>query len=275
MADRNSLETAWQGVMIEPKIKFVHHKVSTDAEIEEAYMQVRNTVYELQQGECMQVVLLSSNPMAHTIIFGYHHIILDGVGFQVFLTHLEQAYAGKSPSPQGLQYTSYSENEALSVGKSTLKDKLSYWRDEFRDTPTVLPLLPVSKVRSRRAMSTYGSNYVEKRLDSRLASQIKLTCRQWHTTPSHFYLATFRVMLMRLAGIEDLCIGLADANRHEDNVISTVGLFLNMLPLRFKGYRNSQFSEILRETRTKVYGALGHAGIPFDELLKGKASEGD
>jgi len=263
-------EIAWQGVMKTSKLALEHRNISTDDEIRESYTGVRNTVYDLGQGETMQVVLLSKDATSHTIIFGYHHIVLDGSGFEIFLADLEGAYSRKSPLPQGLQYSSFSEKEGLAIKEGILEKKLSYWRLEFQEIPPILPLLPVSKVTSRQAISRYGSSYVEHRLDAKVAASIKEICKGLHVTPSHFYLATFRVMLMRLARVEDLCIGVADANRHDSNTMSTVGLFLNMLPIHFKQSTNVPFGEILRETRAKVYEALAQAGVPFDELLQGK-----
>ncbi|KAH6628919.1 hypothetical protein F5144DRAFT_655621 [Chaetomium tenue] len=268
IADRDSTEKAWQGVMQTSKVELDHRTVVTDEEISAAYQQVRNTVYDLGQGETMQIVLLSKNQTTHTIIFGYHHIVLDGVGFTAFVADLERAYKGQRPSPQGLQYADFSEQEGVAIEKGSLQQNLAYWKNKFQELPPLLPLLPVANVTTRQAVSTYGSSYVERRLDARLAEGLKACCKKFHVTSSHVYLATFRVMLMRLAGVADLCIGLADANRHESNVTSTVGLFLNMLPLRFKQSSEATFGDILKETRGAVYEGLGHAGVPFDELLQ-------
>lgn len=268
IADDGSAEKAWQGVMQNSKVELEHRTVTTDEEVSAAYQQARSTVYDLGQGETMQVVLLSKNPTTHTIIFGYHHIVLDGVGFTAFVADLERAYKGQQPSPQGLQYADFSEQEGIAISKGSLQQNLAYWKDKFQEMPPLLPLLPVANTTTRQAIGTYGSSYVEQRLNARLAENLKACCKKFYVTSSHVYLATFRVMLMRLAGVDDICIGLADANRHESNVTSTVGLFLNMLPLRFKQSSEATFSDILKETRGAVYEGLGHAGVPFDELLQ-------
>ncbi|KAK4098329.1 hypothetical protein N658DRAFT_509667 [Parathielavia hyrcaniae] len=268
MADGNSAEKAWQGVMKTSRARFIHRTVSADHETSAEYNKARHTVYDLEQGETMQIVLLSRNPVTHTIIFGYHHIVLDGVGFTAFVADLERAYKGQAPSPRGLQYAEFAEKEGADIERGSLHENLAYWKDKLQETPPLLPLLPVAQVSSRRAITNYGSSYVEHRLDATLAAKLKATCRQFHVTSSHFYLATFRVMLMRLAGVDDLCIGLADANRYDGNVRSTVGLFLNMLPLRLTRVPGETFGHVLRATRTQVYEGLGHAGVPFDELLQ-------
>ncbi|KAM7189008.1 hypothetical protein V8F20_010311 [Naviculisporaceae sp. PSN 640] len=267
-------DKAWQGVMKTSKVILEQRTISTDEEAIAAYNEVRDTPYDLEQGETMRVVLLSytTHTTKQTIIFGYHHIILDGAGFTAFLSDLEKAYAtGQAPSPVGLAYSDFSEKEGIDIENGSLQENLAYWKTEFQDSaPPLLPLLPVARTTTRKTVTNYGSSYVEQRLDAELASKLKATCRKFHVTPAHFYLAVFRVMLARLAKVEDVCIGLADSNRHDSAVMSTVGLFLNMLPLRFKdpNLADTPFSETLKATRAKVYDGLGHAGVPFDELLQ-------
>ena len=268
IADESSAEKARQGIMKISKVKLDHWTVSTNDEISEVYNRVRNTIYDLEQGETMQVILLSKDAVTHTIVFGYHHIVLDGVGFTTFVADLERAYNGQTLSPVGLGYSEFSEREGIAIQKGDLESNLAYWKAEFQEAPPLLPLLPVARTVTRKAISKYGSSYVEHRLEANLAASLKAVCRQFHVTPSHFYLAVFRIMLSRLAGVDDVCIGLADANRHDSNVMSTVGLFLNMLPLRFKHLPDMSFSDVLKGTRAKVYESLGHAGVPFDELLQ-------
>jgi hybrid polyketide synthase/nonribosomal peptide synthetase ACE1 len=270
VTEEHSCQTVLQGLLEISPLELETYNSATDKEIESAYLRVRNTVYDLEKGSTMQIILLSKDTTSHTIIFGYHHIVMDGVGFEAFLLDLERAYPKRRVSPQSLQYFEFSEREGAPTKTDNREQKLLYWRQEFKETPGTLPLLPVSKVKSRRVVSRCGSSYVQRRLGATMAAKLKAICQKYHATPSHFYLATFRVMLMRFAEVRDICIGLADANRHDSNVMSTVGLFLNILPVSFRKSTSSPFGDVLKETRTKVYKALGHAGIPFDDLLQGK-----
>ncbi|KAI8962427.1 hypothetical protein F5Y11DRAFT_365984 [Daldinia sp. FL1419] len=267
-AEENPTSAVWQGVMKVSKFELEHSENSTDQEVKATYERVRHNIYDLGQGETMRVVLLSKSPVSHTIIFGYHHIVMDGVAFQTFIVDLERAYDGKTPLPQGLQYPEFSEMEGLSRQRGDKKENISYWKREFQEVPPVLPLFPVSKVTARREMGRYDSSYVQHRLDTTLASTIKKIAQKFRVTPSHFYLAAFRILLTQLTGVKDLCIGLADANRHDRDSMTTVGLFLNILPLHFKQNLEATFGDMLTETRTKVYEALGHAGVPFDDILQ-------
>ncbi|EDO01652.1 hypothetical protein SS1G_04127 [Sclerotinia sclerotiorum 1980 UF-70] len=96
---------------------------------------------------------------------------------------------------------------------------------------------------------------------------IQAVCRRYRVTAFHFYLAVFRALLSRYTDAEDVSIGIGDANRLEKETMGSIGMFLNLLPLRFRTSTSSHFSMILEETRSKVYTALANSRAPFQVLL--------
>lgn len=74
--------------------------------------------------------------------------------------------------------------------------------------------------------------------------------------------------MFKLTNANDLTIGLADANRGDDESMSTVGLFLNLLALRFRRQSSQKFLGAITEARNTAYKALSHSSVPFDVLLK-------
>ncbi|KAK3305955.1 polyketide synthetase [Chaetomium strumarium] len=73
--------------------------------------------------------------------------------------------------------------------------------------------------------------------------------------------------LFRLLDAPDLCIGMADANRFEGDLASSMGLYLNLLPLRFRLSGNRTFQDALKDTRRTAYSAMAHSQVPFDLVL--------
>ena len=73
---------------------------------------------------------------------------------------------------------------------------------------------------------------------------------------------------MRFTDVDDLTIGIADANRNDEDAIGVVGLLLNLLTLRFKRDLTQPFHESVAEARTKTYNALANSRVPFDVLLQ-------
>jgi hybrid polyketide synthase/nonribosomal peptide synthetase ACE1 len=156
--------------------------------------------------------------------------------------------------------------QQISEGK--MQRELDFWTAEYPDFPPVLPLLPMSKVRSRQTLKAYHLNKVYMRLPVPLAEKVKATARSVKATSFHCYLAVFKTLLHRILEVEDLCIGIADGNRNDLDTLGTIGMFLNLLPLRFQSSTTQSFSDSLRDVRAKVYSALKNSRLPFDVLLE-------
>lgn len=80
-------------------------------------------------------------------------------------------------------------------------------------------------------MTRCGFNKVEFKLNAAISTRIKATCQRNKSTPFHFHLAAFKTLLFRLLDVDDFSIGIADSNRVDNNVLSSVGMYFNLLPL--------------------------------------------
>ncbi|KAH8122417.1 acetyl-CoA synthetase-like protein [Trichoderma asperelloides] len=84
----------------------------------------------------------------------------------------------------------------------------------------------------------------------------------------HFYVTVFQVLLSRLAKSEDICIGVASANRHNDpGSEDSIGIFLNLFPLRLRSQMSKPFLALLKENKDKTLAAMNHSAVPFDVIL--------
>ena len=153
------------------------------------------------------------------------------------------------------------ENEGYSAQRA-------YWKKEFSNLPSPLPLFPFAKVSTRKLLTRYRTLDYVVFLDCALMEKIKRTSSNAKTTNFHFFLAVLQVLMQRFLGIDDLCIGVADAGRTDQAFLDTIGFLLDFLPLRFKIDKTQRFIDTLRNTRQKAYAALGNSGVPFDIILQ-------
>ena len=261
---------AMQAISRSPQ--FVLNKVSsanTSEDVESETKKIADHVYDLQAGDTFIATLLTHTPEAHTIVFGYHHIIIDAVSWQLFLQDLEKFYNPRTPALSApSQHVDFSIKQRRLMETGGSQDKRNYWKSEFAVLPQPLPLFPFSKVTTRKTLSRYDTLEYVVFLDKPLVAKIKKASSAAKTTNFHFYLSVLQVLLYRFLDIDDVCIGIADAGRNDQAFMDTIGFLLDSLPLRFNIKKNQTFSETLRNTRSKVYSALGHSGVPFDTMLK-------
>ncbi len=267
-ANAEQMNEPTQGILASSRLRLEKKPIAAEADaIKECEALMKHT-FELEQGESIRIILLSLNPTTHFLVFGFHHIAIDGFSFNILLSDLNKLYAGQSLPPVSSQFTDFAANQRKEVENGGMKGELEYWKKIFSTFPDPLPLFPVAKVNSRLPLKRYDYQQTELILDSKTASQVRDTCRRYKSTTFHFFLAVLKIFLFRFLDIDDVCIGLADANRTESNSSGTIGFLLNLLPLRLKANSKQNFAEAIKEARDKAYSALAHSKLPFDVLLE-------
>ncbi|KAI1170322.1 hypothetical protein F4777DRAFT_584024 [Nemania sp. FL0916] len=237
--------------------------------------------FDLQTGDVFVATLLSHEPDYHTIVFGYHHIILDGVSWQLFLQELDRYYATPGARNTSVQtradYVDFSVQQRAALTSEEVQRKRDFWKGIF-GTATIapMPLFPFSQATTRKPLSQYRTTEYQIMLEESLVVRIKNVATEHRSTSFHFYLAVLQVLLRRfLVGVEEICIGITDANRSDTAFMDTVGLLLDSLPLRLDLSAPAQgegagetFAERLRYTRDTVYSAIGNSGVPLEAILE-------
>jgi len=269
VADPEDPSQAVQEILATSSIQLESRVATSFADVVTAYANLRTHVFDLASGRLMRIVLVTTSPTEHWLLFLYHHIIFDGISFQILLSDLEKAYAGQSLGPPPRQYPAVSAAQRRSLEAGEFHKELAYWRSVFPlgDLPPVLPLLPMARVSSRVRSKDFAMHDVQLHLNSELAARIKSVARANRTTPFHLYLAAFRVLLMRFGGSSDVTIGIADGARNDADVKDSMGLFLNLLALRFRSPPTQTFEAALVEARDICHAALATSRLPFDVLL--------
>ncbi|RYP81233.1 hypothetical protein DL769_002063 [Monosporascus sp. CRB-8-3] len=259
-----------QGLLRTPShsssLKFLH--ASGREEIQREFDTLRNHEWDLPYGDTFAATLLSTeNDDEHVIIFGYHHIVIDGVSWYTILRDLERAYTSQPLSRQRKLYMDAAAEQRQAVMSGAMDKDIAFWGTVHAKLPDVLPLLPIASARGRRPLRRYESHTVTRDIGSHLVAKIKAASKALGVTPFHFYLATMQVLLFKLLDIDDLCIGVTDASRTDDDLAETVGFFLNMLPLRFKLDRRGSFADLVRRTSRHVLEGRSHGRVPIDVIL--------
>jgi hybrid polyketide synthase / nonribosomal peptide synthetase ACE1 len=226
--DQSEADMAFQEVLESSPMRLEHSKITSAEEVASWYADLKAHVFDIANGEVMRLILLTLSPTSHYMLINYHHIMMDGVSLQVFMADLEKAYKGVplSLAAPPRQFVDFSRAQRAAYEKGAMSEELKFWQGVFPDEPPVLPLLPMAQVSSRRPMQSFEVHQVEFRIDPALARRVKATARTQRCTPFHFYLAAFKLMLFLFTDVEELTIGIADANRNDSDVINTIGMLL-------------------------------------------------
>ncbi|KAH8812401.1 putative PKS-NRPS protein [Xylogone sp. PMI_703] len=237
-----------------------------EAQIKEEFNKTNNHHYDLENAESMKATLLIENANSHVLIMGFHHIAVDATSSQILVRDIAAIYAGQKLTPLKYQYIDYANKQRMTVDQALSKD-VAYWKSEFPTIPETLPLFDFGTVKSRKPLTEYKIRIMETRIDAALTSNLKAASQKLRVTPFHLHLATLQTMLHKLLNIDDVCIGITDANKNDPDHVDTLGFFVNLLPLRFKVEGARSFAKLTQQARDKTLKALEHSQIPYNVLL--------
>ncbi|PWY94774.1 polyketide synthase [Aspergillus sclerotioniger CBS 115572] len=263
-----------QGLMKSSAYQIEHITDGKDDDLKQVMACYKTRVWDLEAGQTMGVAVISRSADKHDFVFGYHHIVTDVVGWLMFLQTLDPAYRlhplSRDQTVSHIEYTRR-EQEQEAAGRYT--QPLEFWQKEFATLPEPLPLLPSASVRTRPTRQPQDQDIRKiqsqyRTLSPDVVAMVQATCRRLRVSPFHFYFAVLQVFLTQLAGIEDVCTGIVDANRGYDELAARmVGCFVNVLPVKGRVARGDTFAGVARNASRKALETFAHAGVPFDVLL--------
>ena len=192
----------------------------------------------------------------NSIMIDIHHIIADGSTGAIFFKELNELYMGRELKPT-VQYAEYA------VTHSYTEADEKYWLNEFDEVPT---LDLVTDYARPDAQSINGASIFTE-IDSKLNKNIIDKCKEVGITPYAYYMACYNILLSKFSGNEDICVGTPSSGR-SGKYLNTIGMFVNMLPVRSQPEGMKTFKEFANEVKNKSLEAISHQNYSQQELIK-------
>ena len=226
------------------------------------------TPFDLAEGPLFRCLLIRLSDHEHHLSVTAHHIVSDVWSVGLFGQELSELYqaggdvdrAGLLPLP--IQYRDYAVwQRGWLVGRA-LESHVGYWRRHLAGAPPALAL-PAAQ-RSPGA----GGDRVRSALSKEETAALQDLCRRHGVTSFMAMLASLATVLGRLAGQQDVVVGVSMSDRTDTGTERLIGFFINTLPLRVDLSGNPTFADLLRRVRQISLDGYAHAEAPIDVLVK-------
>ncbi|WLG21280.1 amino acid adenylation domain-containing protein [Pseudomonas sp. FP1154] len=242
-------------------------RAEPQAALEQLALEQRAQPLELNDSPLMRVCLVRLAPERWHLIWTFHHILMDGwsVGIAVqewLALYYEQAHgrpAHLAPTRPYRDYIAWLAEQDMAATES-------FWREQLQDVsePTPLPSFAV------RQPAPAGAPFAER--ESLLAAseteQLAHFARQHDLTINTLIQGAWALLLGQHAGRDDVVYGVTVAGRPENlaAVDSTVGLFINTLPLRVQWADEPTLVDWLQHLQQANSDLRHHAYLPLGKL---------
>ncbi|MCA9180348.1 MAG: amino acid adenylation domain-containing protein, partial [Planctomycetales bacterium] len=226
--------------------------------------------FELAAAPPLRVKLYRINDQHHVLLLVAHHIALDGWSLGVLVAELAALYeayrAGRPsalPEPT-LQYADYVIWQQHRLDDPEVESQLLYWRKRLES----VPLLALPTDRPRPALMETGGTTQTFHIDGQVWGRLKEVARAFEVTTFAALMAAVQVVLSRLAGQTDICVGTPTAGRPRRELEPLIGLFVNTLTIRGDLSGDPTFDQFMRQIQTRVLEAFEHQEVPFQRVVE-------
>jgi amino acid adenylation domain-containing protein len=227
--------------------------------------------FDLAAGRPWRTLLLADGERRHRLALAVHHIVADGWSLGVMLRQMAAVYrhgpdAVGPVGPLGeLQYGDWAARERRRVDEGFWDDDLAWWRERLTGAPALVELptdRPRPPVRDPRGRTQ------NLRIPARTAEALAALGRSRGASLFAVLATALAVLLERVTGQRDVVLGAPTAGRGADRRLDDlVGLFVNMVALRFEVDPARSFARLVETEGRAVLEALARGAAPFDRVL--------
>jgi amino acid adenylation domain-containing protein len=206
----------------------------------------REEGFNLNQAPLTRVSLFRREQNLYTMLWTFHHILLDSRSFYLILKELFTIYESFGQHeiielPETVPYQNYINW----LNQQDLDQAKIFWQSQLKDftTPTLLPINYNNKIKKERCIEEYNlSESLTKKLD-KLAEENEITLNT-------ICQGIWSLLLSRYSREQDVLFGAIRACRHTvEGSESMVGLLINTIPVRIKLNPEQSIISLLKQIR--------------------------
>jgi len=227
--------------------------------------------FQLTQESLLRVTLLKLAETEQLLIIVTHHIVCDGWSLGIFCRELSEYYATfltgnlTALAPLPIQYSDFVRWQHQHLQGERLQSHLAYWQSYLQGDLLAL-LLPTDRPQPLR--QTYQGQHAYRSISPYLVEKCKLFCQQQNVTLFMMLLATFKILLYRYTGQEQIIVCVPFSGREKTETEGLIGYFNNILPIYSNLSHYPNFQTFLNHLRETVLAIYQHQELPYQKILE-------
>jgi amino acid adenylation domain-containing protein len=226
-----------------------------------------NTPFSLTQGPLVRATIFRVAADEVVLLFTGHHIVMDGWSVNQFFEEISKLYSDKNAATKLLPllpFSSYAVQEQTRQNAGEFADDESYWVKRFSG---LAPVLDLPTDRPRPAQKTYHGATLKGSLGPALCADLKGASAKLGCTLYVTLLSGFQLLLHRLAGQQEVVVGISTAGQALFQNASLVGHCVHFLPMLSQITEAETVKSHLGSTRNLLFDAFDHQEFTYGSLL--------
>jgi amino acid adenylation domain-containing protein len=226
--------------------------------------------FDLAAGPLVRVRIVGMAPSRHKVLFTAHHIVCDGWSANVILDEVAKLYTARLRNSVAkldpvLPFAIYATKQQAEASAPEQAAVEAYWLQQFAGRP---PVLDLPTDRPRPAVKGFAGSTARRKIGKALHQSLKKAGAKQGCTLFTTLLAGFQGLLMRLAGQNDVVVGIPAAAQSVEEGKSLVGHCVNFLPLRAQLGDDETFAQLLSRGKSTLLDAYEHQTYTYGTLVR-------
>lgn len=220
--------------------------------------------FDLSIAPLLRVCLIRLEEEKYLLIIDRHHIISDGISLDIFIRDFLLLYQGKELSSASLEYRDYAMWQQGNIYQNILTEQKLYWNQIF-SIPFTNIELPTDY--ERPAITSYHGAKIDFSIDLKHTQLLKKIAGSLNITQFSVILGIFKILLYKLSGQNDIIVGTPVSGRRNTEIEHTIGVFINVLPIRSHIESYNNVFNFLKSVNHNVILGLENQDYPFEKLV--------
>jgi amino acid adenylation domain-containing protein len=215
--------------------------------------------YDLEVGETCRFRLVQTGPKSHQLYCGFHHLVIDGVSWRVFLRHLVDEIAGIQMVRPGQTDSPFGPEPCRKQNAIQLSASVSFWQSKFK-TPNTPLAFPSDRPRANRPES--NGSHVEQPIPPQLFRRLSATSLDLGHSPFRIVFAAYSLWLSRTTGNVAPRIATILAGRRKDESSGLLGLFNQTVFVDIASTPGLTFRALVDRLSIEIDACIDHEETP-------------
>jgi len=223
--------------------------------------------FDVEQGNTFRFELFSMHPDRQWLLLNFHHIIVDLISVDIFVSELLRCYndpESTSPSVERKSYREFVQWQQAFIESDAGKAAVRYWRDRLRSGQ------PALRWPSQIVSLKHGETGSSLEFDSvELTSERLQRCAtRFGVTVNVILLAAYQLFLAKLCSQRSFNIGVTHVGRPDSSFRNTLGYFVEPAVFVADISLHEPLDTLVKDTQKQLIDIIDHAGAALHVLLE-------
>jgi len=220
--------------------------------------------FEIAHPPLIRVEYVKLDETEHVVFIDMHHIISDGISYEMIFKQLSLLYSGAKISPCELHYSDYALWQKEYLLSEAIQNQRDYWLNHLSGE---LPTLSLRSDHPRKTHQNFKGRRTSIKMPKKFCNEIHKYAKTKGLTTYTVMLGAFYILMARYSGQDDIIIGTPTSGRSRPELLSMIGMFVNTLALRAHPHADKKCTDFLTEIKKIVIDGMINQDYPFELLV--------